>query len=71
MSIFKVIEVMSNSTSSWEDATQQAVTEASKTVKNIRSAYVHEQTAKIVDGKIVEYRINLKLTFEIQHSENM
>jgi flavin-binding protein dodecin len=67
MSILKVIEVMSNSTTSWEDATQQAVTEASKTLKNIRSAYVKEQTAQVVDGRVTEYRVNLKVTFEIEH----
>ena len=69
MSILKVIEVMSNSTTSWEDATQQAVTEASKTLKNIRSAYVKEQTAQVVDGRVTEYRVNLKLTFEIEHKQ--
>ena len=67
MSILKVIEVMSNSTTSWEDATQRAVTEASKTLKNIRSAYVKEQTAQVSDNKITEYRVTLKLTFEIDH----
>lgn len=69
MAILKVIEVMSNSATSWEDAAQQAVAEASKTVKNIRSIYVHEQTATVVDGKINEFRVNVKLTFEIQHSD--
>jgi flavin-binding protein dodecin len=69
MSILKVIEVMSNSTTSWEDATQQAITEASKTLKNIRSAYVKEQTAQVVDGRVTEYRVNLKLTFEIEHKQ--
>ena len=69
MSILKVIEVMSNSNTSWEDAAQQAVTEASKTVKNIRSVYVHEQTAKVDDGRITEYRVNVKLTFEIFHQD--
>jgi flavin-binding protein dodecin len=69
MSILKVIEVMSNSNSSWEDAAQQAVTEASKTVKNIRSVYVREQTAKVEEGRITEYRVNLKLTFEIFHQD--
>jgi len=67
MSILKVIEVMSQSNSSWEDATQNAVSEASKTLKNIRSAYVKEQSAHVVDGKITEYRVNVKLTFEIEH----
>jgi flavin-binding protein dodecin len=69
MSILKVIEVMSNSTTSWEDATQQAVTEASKTLKNIRSVYIKEQTAQVSDNRVTEYRITAKVTFEIVHSE--
>ena len=68
MSILKVIEVMSNSGTSWEDAAQQAVTEASKTIKNIRSVYIKEQTATVNGGQITEYRVNVKLTFEIDHS---
>ena len=69
MAIIKVIEVLSNSPTSWEDATQRAVTEAARTVKNIRSAYVKEQTAQVVDNKISEYRVTLKITFEITHSD--
>ena len=60
---------MSNSTQSWEDATQQAVTEASKTLKNIRSVYIKEQTAQVSDNRVTEYRITAKITFEIVHSE--
>ncbi len=67
MAILKVIEVMSQSPNSWEDAAQQAVTEASKTLKNIRSVYIHEQTAVVADNRITEYRVNVKLTFEIEH----
>jgi dodecin len=67
MAILKVIEVMSQSPSSWEDAAQQAVSEAAKTLKNIRSVYIHEQTAVVSDNKITEYRVNVKLTFEIEH----
>ncbi|HEY0895809.1 MAG TPA: dodecin family protein [Sphingobacteriaceae bacterium] len=67
MAILKVIEVMSQSSTSWEDAAQQAVTEASKTLKNIRSVYIHEQTAVVADNRITEYRVNVKLTFEIEH----
>ena len=66
MAVFKVIEVLSSSTVSWEDATQKAVAEASKTVKNIRSVYVKEQSATVKDGKVLEFRMNLKLTFEIE-----
>lgn len=66
MSILKVIEVLSSSTTSWEDATQKAVEKASKSVKHIRSVYVQEQSAQVKDGKVTEYRVNLKLTFEIE-----
>jgi dodecin len=66
MSVLKVIEVLSSSTTSWEDATQKAVTQASKSLKNIRSVYVQEQSATVKDGKVAEYRMNLKITFEIE-----
>lgn len=66
MAVLKVIEVLSNSKKSWEDATAKAVKQASKSVKNIKSVYVQEQSA-IVDGDaVVEYRVNLKLTFEVK-----
>ncbi|MGF7231423.1 dodecin family protein [Arachidicoccus sp.] len=66
MPVLKVIEVMSSSKLSWEDAAQQAVSEASKTLKNIRSVYVKDQSAAVVNGKITEYRVNLKLSFVIE-----
>lgn len=66
MAVLKVIEVLSNSSKSWEDATQKAVKEASKTVKNIRSVYVQDQSAIVKDGAVTEYRVNLKLTFEVK-----
>ena len=67
MSIVKVLEVMSNSTKSWEDAAQEAILEASKTIKNIRSIYVKEHSAKIDNNnKIAEYRITASLSFEIE-----
>lgn len=66
MAVLKVIEVLSSSTVSWEDATQKAITQASKSLKNIRSVYVKEQSATVKDGKVAEYRMNLKVTFEIE-----
>lgn len=66
MGVLKVIEVLSSSEKSWEDATQKAVEKASETVKNIRSAYVQDQSAQVKDNKVVEYRVNLKLTFEVE-----
>ena len=66
MSILKVIEVMANSSKSWEDAANNAVKIASKSVKHIRSVYVQEQSAVVDDSEIVEYRVNVKVTFEVK-----
>lgn len=66
MTVLKVIEVLASSDTSWEDATQKAVSKASKSLKNIRSAYVQEQSVTVADGKITEFRVNLKLTFELE-----
>lgn len=65
MAILKVLELLANSTKSWEDAAQQAVTEAGKTLHNIRSVYIQDQSAQVAENKIVEYRVTVKLTFEV------
>ncbi len=65
MAVLKVIEVLSSSTKSWEDATAKAVKEASKTLKNVTSAYVEDQSVTVKNGKVSEYRVNLKLTFRL------
>lgn len=65
MAILKVIEILSNSTKSWEDATNNAVIEASKTVKDIRSVFVENMTATVKDGKVDEFRVNVKITFVV------
>ena len=66
MAVMKVIEVLSSSTKSWEDATQNAVKQASNSVKNIRSVYVAEQSAVVNGDEVTEYRVNLRLTFEVK-----
>lgn len=66
MAVLKVIEVLSNSSKSWEDATAKAVKEASKTVKNIKSVYVQDQSAVVENSEVREFRVNLKLTFEVK-----
>ncbi len=66
MAILKVIEILASSGKSWEDATEKAVKQASKSVKGIRSVYVQEQSATVKNGKIDEYRVNVKITFEVQ-----
>ena len=65
MAIMKVIEIMADSKKSWEDATANAVKKASKSVNNIKSAYVQNQNVVVKDGKISAYRVNVKLTFEV------
>lgn len=66
MAVLKVIEVLSSSEKSWEDATKKAVAHASKTLKNIRSVYVQDQSAAVKDNEVTEFRVNLKITFEIE-----
>ena len=65
MAVLKVIEILANSGKSWEDATGRAVEQASKSVKNIRSVHVNEQSCTVKDGKVDEYRVNVKITFEV------
>lgn len=66
MAVLKVIEILANSDKGWEDAAKNAVSEASKSVKNIRSVYMNEQSATVEDGKISNYRVNVKITFEVK-----
>ncbi|MGB0788919.1 MAG: dodecin family protein [Marinirhabdus sp.] len=65
MAIIKVIEVMANSTESWEDATRNAVKQAGRSIKNIRSAYVNEQSVVVNRDNVTEFRVNLKVSFEV------
>lgn len=64
--IVKVIEVIAQSGKGWEDAVQTAVTEASKTVKNIKSVYAKEFQATVENGKIEQYRVTAKISFGIE-----
>jgi flavin-binding protein dodecin len=66
MSVLKVIEVLANSSKGWEDAAQNAVKHASKTVKNIKSVFVDSQSCVVHDGEITSYRVNVKITFEVK-----
>ena len=61
----KVIEVLANSEKSWEDATRKAVKQAAKSVKNIRSVFVQSQSAVVNGDDVTEFRVNLKITFEV------
>ena len=69
MAIVKVIELLASSSTSWEDAAQQAINHASKSLRNIRSIYIKEQTAEVENNKITSYRINAKVSFVLDDSE--
>jgi dodecin len=62
----KIIELVGTSSRGFEDAINEAVKRTSKTVKNIRGVDVVGQKAIVKDGKVVEYRVNLKLSFGVE-----
>ena len=63
MSLLKVIEVLAESEVSWEDATKQAVANASKTVRNIKSIYIKNLEAVVDKDQVTRFRINAKISF--------
>ena len=63
MAVARVTEISSTSPKSFEDAIQQGVARATKTLRNVRGAWVKEQRIDIRDGKITEYQVNLMVTF--------
>jgi len=66
MPVYKVIEIIGTSESSWEDAASQAITRASQTVEDLRIAEVVSQDLKIEAGKVVAYRTKLSLSFKFR-----
>jgi dodecin len=63
MSVAKVVEIYSLSDKSFEDAIKKGVARANKTLKNIRGAWIHEQKVDVAKGKVVAYRVSMKVTF--------
>ena len=57
--------MLANSEKSWEDATKKAVKQAAKSVKNIKSVFVQSQSAVVNGDDVAEFRVNLKITFEV------
>ena len=66
MAIAKVIEVIAESETSWEEAAETAVAEASQSVRGIKHLYVKNMTAEVSGDRIVKYRINANLTFVVE-----
>jgi dodecin len=65
----KVIEVLAQSETSWDDAAKVALREASKTLRGIQSIYVKDMQAVVENDRIVQYRINAKISFKLDGSE--
>ena len=63
MSIGKVSEITATSTKSFEDAITTGIARASKTLRNIQSAWIKEQTVRVANGRISEYQVNMLVTF--------
>ena len=63
MSVARITEISSTSSKSFEEAIQSGIARATKTIRNVRSAWVKEQQIKIENDHVVEYQVNLMITF--------
>lgn len=66
MSVAKVTEIIASSNKSFDDAVTEGVSRANKTLKNIKSVWVKDQSAQVDNGKITEYRVVLKVSFVLK-----
>ena len=66
MSVAKVIEIISSSTVSFDDAVTQGIAKASETITGIAGAWVQDQSVEIANGKVMVYKVTLKLTFVLK-----
>jgi flavin-binding protein dodecin len=63
MSVARVTEITASSSKSFQDAIEQGIERASKTLKNVEGAWIQDQKIVVENGKIVAYRVNMKVTF--------
>lgn len=66
MAVAKVVEINAASEKSFEDAINTGISKATETVRNIKGAWVKEQMVRVEDGKIAEYRVDLKVSFVLE-----
>ena len=66
MGIAKVIEISASSTKSLEDAIEKGIARATTSVEDVRGAWIKEQKVVVEKGKIVEFRVDLKVTFVLK-----
>jgi dodecin len=64
--VAKVTEISATSTVGFEDAIKQGLARASKTIRNIKSAWVKEQTVRVASGKVTEFQVNMLVTFVLE-----
>jgi Uncharacterized conserved protein len=64
--MLKVVEVLAESAESWEDAAKRAVDEAAVSLRHVRSIYIEHMQATVEGGRIDRYRVNAKITFELE-----
>ncbi len=63
MSIARITEITASSNESFEDAVKKGITRAAETIQGITGAWVESQKVTVKDGKIDQYRVNMKVTF--------
>jgi flavin-binding protein dodecin len=63
MSVARVLELSATSTTSFEDAIQQGLDRANKTLRNVKSAWIKEQSINLEDGRVATYQVNMMITF--------
>jgi flavin-binding protein dodecin len=66
MAVAKLSEIIASSPKSFEDAVAKGVQRANKTLKNVKGAWIKEQKVKVEDGKIVEFRVDMKISFVLK-----
>jgi hypothetical protein len=71
MSIARVTEISSTSTKSFEDAISQGISRATKTLRNVRSAWIKEHQVRVENGKISSYQVNMMVTFVLDDDNDM
>lgn len=71
MAVVKVVELVGTSPDSWQDAAQEAIHEASESLRHITGVDVVNQTAQVEDGKITEYRTTVNIAFVVEHHSHL
>ena len=66
-SVYKIIELVGKSNKSWEDAAENAIKTASKSLKHLRIAEVNKMDMKIENGKVASYRVRMTVSFKYDH----